>query len=172
MPATFTDEGMKLIWIPDGTTLTGTIDALKPADWAATGVIDLSDYAIVGGCEFVAAASDTAERKVYSNVGKNIQPTTKNYTGKGQFERSREVDGTLSTDDVLANFDSRQLGHIVKRLGIPEATAVAAGQDYEYFRFRADHIATLDDAGGGTEYIEVGFLPAGAHGFGVVAASS
>lgn len=165
MPATFTDEGMKLLWIPDGTTLTGTITALKVADFAATGVIDLSDYAIVGGCEFVAAPSDTVERKVYSDVGKNTTPTTPNYTGKGQFERSRDVGGAVAADDVLKEFDSRQLGWIVKRLGIPEATAVAASQDYEWFRFRADHVATLEDAGGGKEYIEVGFLPAGGHGF-------
>lgn len=172
MPATYTDEGMKLVWIPDAATITGTIEALKPADFAAAEVVDLSDYAIVGGCEFVQAPSDTTERKRYSDVGKNITPTTKNYSGKGQYERSREPDGTVSTDDVLSNFDSRQLGWIVKRLGVPEAVAVAAGQDYEWFRFRADHIATLGDADGSTEYIEVGYLPAGGAGFGTVAASS
>lgn len=169
MPATFTDEGMKLLWIPDGTTITGTIAALKVADFAATGVLDLSDFAIVGGCEFVAAPSDTVDRKVYSDIGKNTVPTTKNYTGKGQFERSRDVGGVVAADDVLKAFDNRQLGHIIKRLGLPEATAAATGQDYEYFRFRADHVATMEDAGGGKEYIEVGFLPAGSHGFGVVA---
>ena len=172
MAVTYTDEGMALYWFPIDTTLTGTWAALKPADFAASGVVNLSDFAIVGGCEFVAAPSDTQERKRYSDKGKNIVPTTKNYTGKGQFERSRDETGAVDADDVLALFDDRQIGYIVKRLGIPEATAVAAGQDYEYFKFGADHIATLGDADGSTEYIEVGYLAKGDHGFGTVAAAA
>jgi len=171
MAATFTDEGMKLYWFPEDTTLTGTWDALKPADFATTGVVDLSDFAVVGGCEFQAAASDTIDEKVYSDKGKVSVPTYSNYTGKGQYRRDR-TDGTLSADDVLALFDNRAKGYIVKRLGLPEATAVAAGQDYEYFRFVSDYIATINDANGGYEEIEVGYLQDGDHGFGTIAAAA
>jgi len=171
MAATFTDEGMKLYWFPADTTLTGTWAALKVADFTVTGVVDLSDFAVVGGCEFQAAASDTIDEKVYSDKGKVVVPTYSNYTGKGQFRRDR-TDGTLSDDDVLSLFDDRQDGYIVKRLGLPEATALAASQDYEYFKFTADYVATINDANGGYEEVEVGFLAKGDHGFGTVAASA
>lgn len=170
MAATFTDEGMALYWFPEGTAITGTFAALKVADFAVTGVVNLSDYAIVGGCEFVAAPSDTIDQKVYSDIGKNSVPTTKNYAGKGQYRRDRDTGGVLSANDIVALFDDRAKGTIVKRLGIPEATAAAAGQDYEYFKFTSDHIATINDADGGYETVEVGYLPAGAHGFGAVVA--
>jgi hypothetical protein len=173
MAATFTDEGMKLYWFPIDTTLTGTWDALKVADFAVTGVVDLSDFAVVGGCEFVAAASDTIDEKVYSDKGKVSVPTYSNYTGKGQYRRDRtEGTGVLSADDIVALFDNRAEGYIVKRLGLPEATAIAADQDYEYFRYLADYIATINDANGGYEQVEVGYLQKGDHGFGAVAASA
>jgi hypothetical protein len=173
MAATFTDEGMKLLWIPEGTTVTGTLPAaLAVADFAATGVVDLSDYAVVGGCEFVEAAPDTIDEKVYSDKGKNTVPTLANYTGKGQFRRDREAGGVLSASDIVAVFQDRAKGYIIKRLGLPEDTAVAAAQDYEYFKFTATYIATINDANGGYEEVEVGFLPAGDHGFGEVAAGA
>lgn len=173
MAATFTDEGMKLLWIPLGTTVTGTLpSALSVADAAATGVVDLSDYAVVGGCEFQEAEPDTIDEKVYSDKGKVSVPTLSNYTGKGQFRRDRDTGGVLSANDIVATFQDRAEGYIIKRLGLPEATAVAAGQDYEWFKFTATYIATINDANGGYEEVEVGFLPAGDHGFGEFAAGA
>lgn len=171
MAATFTDEGMKLIWIPDTVTPTGTMPALKLADMTVTGVVDLSDFAVVGACEFVAASSDTITEKVYSDKGKVTVPTLSNYTGKGQFRRDRTAGtGVISAADIVALFDGRKGGYIVKRLGLPEATAWAAAQDYEYFKYTADEIATINDADGGYEEVAVGFLAKGDHGFGAVAA--
>lgn len=174
MAATFTDEGMKLLWLTSAFTPTGaSLAALKVQDFTpGANVIDLSDFAIVGGCEFVEADPDTIDQKVYSDKGKVTVPTLGNYTGKGQFRRDRSAGGALSATDVKALFDSRQRGYIIKRLGVPEGAAVAAGQDYEYFRFIATRVSTINDADGGYETIEVGFLQDGDHGFGIAVANS
>jgi hypothetical protein len=163
----FADEGVKLVAL-------STIPAVAVRPALTTTLLgaaaDLSDYAVVGQTDFVQAGSETNDEKSYSDTGKVTNPTLKNANGKGVFYRDRDVDGALSEDDPIQHFDDRQVVLIVKRKGVPEATAWTVGQDYEYFLFQADYIATIEDANGSYEKAEVGFLFKGDHGFGVVTA--
>lgn len=167
MSRVFTDEGVKLVvltTIPGGNLAALTTTILNAGE-------DISDYTVAGESQFEMAASDTITEKRYSDKGKVENPTTKNQNVKGVFYRSREVDGTLSDDDPIQYFDDRQEVVFIKRKGVPEDTAWAAGQDYEYYRVKADELISMNDNDGGYEKMTVGFRPSGAVGVdGVVTA--
>ena len=166
MSRVFSDQGVKLMWLP---TLPANPKLISIA--AFTAAKDLSDFAIVGDANFEQAASDTNDRKAYSDKGKVSTPTSRNATGKGAFYRDRTALGVPTADDPLALFDNRQIGYIVKRKGVPEDTAWAAGQDYEFFKLQADAIHTVGDADSDYERFELDYTFKGDVGFGVCAAT-
>lgn len=165
MSRVFTDEGVKLVVL---TAIPVNPEALTTTLLAAGK--DLSDYAVAGESQFEQAASDSISEKRYSDKGKVDIPTTKNQNVKAVLYRDRDVDGGLSVTDPLQYFDDRQEVCWVRRKGVPEDTAWAAGQDYSYFIVRADEVVEMNDNDGGFEKMTVGFKSSGGVGFGVVVA--
>jgi hypothetical protein len=170
MSRVFTDEGVKLVMLT--TVPVGDLKALKVA--TLTAGLDVSDYTVAGESQFEMAASDTVTEKRYSDKGKVEIPTTKNQNVKGVFYRSRdEVTFAIDTDDpIKGKLDDRQEVVFIKRKGVPVDVAWAVGQDYEYYRVKADELVSMNDNDGGFEKMTVGFRPSGAVGVdGVVAAA-
>lgn len=165
MSAVFTDEGVKLVWLTALPTNPAALTAVL-----LNGGKDLSDFAVVGECEFIQTDPDTIDQKVYSDKGKVSVPTYDNANGRGTFYRDRDGTGVPTVNDVLSLFNNRQVGYIIKRKGVPESVAWAVGQDYEFFKFQAMRVGTIGDADGGYERIEVGFAFKGDTGFGAVTA--
>ena len=171
MSRVFADDGVRLV------VITGTLPA--EADWpaldttelAATGVKNISDYAVVGSTDFVQAPSETNDERAYSDKGNVKTPTLKNANGKLTLYRDRDPDtGIPTANDPLQYFDDRQVILLIKRKGVDVGAAWATGQEYEIGKFQADHIATIGDADGSYEKIEVGLLFKGYHSFGTVTA--
>jgi hypothetical protein len=172
MPNTFLDEGTLITYF-DATTAAALVDldALTITE-LATGK-DVSDLAIVGSTNFNFVDSDTIDEPVYSDVGATKVPTRKHYEANATFRRTRVVaTGVLDTTDLLASFNDRQTGVFVVRPGLPEATAWAAGQDYQWFKVQADKCNPLSSPDGGYEKLEVNFLENGGAGYGVSAAGA
>lgn len=167
----FSDEGVRL------DVFTGTLPAvalrkaLTVAQLTATDVKELADYAVVGSTDFVQTASETNDERRYSDRGKVSTPTLKNANGKLTVYRDRDATGKLTVDDPVALFDDRQVVLVIKRKGVSVDTAWLAGQDYEYFLFQSDYVATPGDADGSFEKAEIGMNFQGDCGFGVVAAA-
>ncbi len=170
MSRVFTDEGVKLVML---TTLpSADLKSLTPTILNAG--LDISDYAVAGESQFEMAASDTVTEKRYSDKGKVEIPTTKNQNVKLVAYRSRdEVTFAIDEDDpIKGKLDDRQEVVFIKRKGVPGDVPFAAGQDYEYYRVKADENVSMNDNDGGFEKMTVGFRPSGGVGVdGVVVAA-
>lgn len=168
----FSDEGVRLDVITGTLPAVGVRDKLTVAQLTAAGVVELADYAVVGSTDFVQTASDTNDERRYSDRGKVSIPTLKNANGKLTIYRDRdEVTLALTEDDPVQYFDDRQTVLVLKRKGVSSDTPWAVGQDYEFFLFRSDYVATPGDGDGSFEKAEVGMNFQGHCGFGVVAAA-
>lgn len=166
----FSDEGVRLDVFTDTLPAAADRATLTVAELTAVAVKELADYAVVGSTDFVQTASETNDERRYSDRGKVSTPTLKNANGKLTVYRDRDETGKLTADDPVALFDDRQIVLVIKRKGVASDAAWAAGQDYEYFLFQADYVATPGDADGGYEKAEIGMNFQGDCGFGVVAA--
>ena len=168
----FSDEGVRLDVITGTLPAVALRDKLTVAALTAVAVKELADYAVVGSTDFVQTASDSNDERKYSDRGKVSIPTLKNATGKLTVYRDRdETTLRVTEDDPVQYFNDRQTVLVLKRKGVSSDAAWAVGQDYEFFLFRADYVATPGDADGSFEKVEIGMNFQGHCGFGVVAAA-
>jgi hypothetical protein len=66
-------------------------------------------------------------------------PTIRSYHGMFEFFRDFDASTSLPTaTDCTALVSENQVGYVVKREGLPSATAIAAAQKVEVYYFRSD----------------------------------
>lgn len=173
MTATFLDQGTAARWLPIGATPDVTpvdLEAVTLAEWAAG--TDIAGQLIVGSSSFNFTDPDTVDEKTWKDKGKVSEPTYDNYECSATMRRDRDETGALSATDPLKVFSHREEGYILIRPGVPEDTAAAVGQDYQYFKVMVSKRNPISDPNGENEKIEIGFLPRGDGGFGVLAAGA
>jgi len=168
MAATFMDQGTAVRWFTDA-DIPADMEAITVAEWEAGA--DIADQLVVGSSSFQFTDPDTTDEKTYKDKGKVQQPTYDNYEGNATMRRDRDATGLLLPADPLTVFEHRSVGYIALRPGQPEDEAVAAGQDYVYFKFMVTKRNPITVPNAETEKIEVGFLPQGDSGHGVLDAT-
>lgn len=133
------DQGVtKLVWVPGED---GIADSSAPelSELNASGVIDLTCL-MVTTYEVRADGSDTTNERAVCEVANVVTPTIANYMGN--LVLFRDWDSTeqeFTMNDALALYTSGHLGWFVRRLGLPQATDFADGQQVEAYKFMADH---------------------------------
>lgn len=133
------DQGVtKLAWVPGDN---GIADSSAPTllELQASGVIDLTCL-MVTTYEVRADAADTTNERAVCDVANVVTPTIANYMGNMML--FRDWDNTteeFTMSDALALFTLGHLGWFVRRLGLPQATAFANGQQVEVYKFMTDH---------------------------------
>ena len=173
MARVFADEGVRLCIVTGTLPTEADWDQLDTTQLADTGVKNISDFAVVGSTDFVQAPSETNDERAYSDKGNVKTPTLKNANGKLTLYRDRDPGtGVPTVSDPLQYFDDRQIILLIKRKGVDVGAAWATGQEYEIGKFQADNIATIGDADGSYEKIEVPLLFKGYHAFGTVTAGA
>lgn len=128
----------KLSWVPGET---GIADASAPA------LLELTDEAVlditclvVTTYEVRADASDTTNERAVCETANVVTPTIANYMGNLILFRDwDDVALQFTMDDALARFTLGEIGWFVRRLGLPQATAYADGQQVETYKFMPDN---------------------------------
>jgi hypothetical protein len=101
-------------------------------------VKNLSTY-VVTTTKVAAAKSDTVSEKGITDVANVLVPTIGNYEGELVLFRDFTA-GTPATTDLFATFAAAGVvGWIVRRIGLPAATAYAVGQQVDVFLFMTDN---------------------------------
>lgn len=134
-------KNTRLLWVSGAaaTTLAGiysapTVASLTPG----TGIVAIhanmtKDY------DVAMDDSDSITELGVDDDSKIEVPTIRSYHGMLKFFRDFDATTNLPTaTDCTALIAENTLGYIVKREGIPSATAVAAEQVVEVYKFRSD----------------------------------
>lgn len=133
------DQGVtKLVWVPG---VAGIADRTAPelAELNAAGVVDLTCL-MVTTYEVRADASDSTNERAVCDVANVVTPTIANYMGNLVLFRDwDDGDQEFSMNDALALYTLGHLGWFVRRLGLPQATAFADGQQVETYLFMSDN---------------------------------
>ena len=124
-------------WIPGVAGLT-TPAAPKTTELTAVGVKALSAYTVTT-TSINPTASDTISEKGITDVANAVVPTVGNYEGSLVLFRDYTTGVSTANDPltVIGN-SSGIVGWIVRRTGLPAATAYAVGQKVDVFLFMTD----------------------------------
>lgn len=130
---------VKIVWVTDA-----TYDPANPSVALLTGAkaFDIS-CAIVAGYTLNPKASDQVSTKSVCQ-GSNVKtPTRYNYEGKLTFFREGDLTNTTSPYAIaFAQFavpaTQKATGYLVRRIGLPQTTAFAVGQEVSSFKFTSD----------------------------------
>lgn len=134
-------KNTRYLWV-SGTAAT-TLAAIYTAPTVAsltpgTGIVAIHAN-MTKNSDFAMDDSDSVTELGVDDDSKIEVPTIRSYHGMGEFFRDFDATTNLPTaTDCTTVIAENTLGWIVKREGIPSATAVAAAQVVEVYEFRSD----------------------------------
>lgn len=134
----------KYVWVPGDTGIT---DVSAPSAAAINGGKDISKY-VVTSTTVGPTASETVSERAVTDTANVVTLTVANYEGSLTLFRDY-LNGTPTADDLLATFTGGVIGFLCRRIGKDAATAAAAGEKWEVYKFRADTPQVQSGAGDG-----------------------
>ena len=149
-------------WVPGDT---GIADVNAPTAVEITAGENISQY-VVTSTSVMPAASETVNERSVTDTANVVVPTIGNYEGTLVLFRDF-TSGAATADDLLATFTGRPVGFIVRRVGKPASTAVAASDVVDVFKFMADNPQTQGGTGEGYLKLTVPLLQQGVFAVGV-----
>lgn len=134
-------KNTRLLWVSGtaATTLAGiytapTVASLTPG----TGIVAIHAN-MTKNYDVAMDDSDSITELGVDDDSKIEVPTIRSYHGSLEFFRDFDATTNLPTaSDCTALISENQLGFLVKREGLPSATAIAADQIVELYQFRTD----------------------------------
>ena len=143
-------------------------DPAAPTVAEMTAGLDVTDL-LTSGTEIDFADSDVVSEMSWAQGEKADAPSLGNYTVQLNMFRSY-LAGVPDTDDPGTIFTAAfPTLYVYTRTGLPSSTAVAASQEWDYFKIIADRPKKPKGVGGNLKMMVKG-LPAGESGTATVAA--
>lgn len=158
----------KYVWI-DGADGLDNYTAPTAAEIAAGK--DISPF-VVTTTSVQPAASDTTNEKSITDTANVVVPTIGNYEGSLTLFRDFTAGVPTSSVDLLATFPAAgHVGYLVRRVGKPSSTAIAAADVVDVFKFMTDNPQVAGGTGEGYLKLTVPLLQQGAFKVGAVVAT-
>lgn len=134
-------KNTRLLWV-SGTAAT-TLDPIYAAPTVASLTVGTGIVAVHANMtknyDVAMDDSDNITELGVDDDSKIEAPTIRSYHGMLEFFRDFDAATSLPTaTDCTALITENQLGYLVKREGLPSATAIAAAQVVEVYYFRTD----------------------------------
>lgn len=147
----------KYVWVEGDT---GIASVAAPSAAAITAGKDISQW-VVTTTSVGPTASDTVSEKAITDTANAVVPTIGNYEGNLVLFRDYTAGLPTADVDLLETFADGAVGFLVKRVGKPAATAIAATDVVEVYKFRADNPQPSGGAGDGYLKLTVPLLQQG-----------
>lgn len=163
------DQGVtRLTWVPG---VDGIADVSAPTLAELAAGVDVTCQ-MVSTYEVRADGSATTEERAVCETANVVTPTVANFMGRMELFRQWDPDtNAWEGEDVLAYLAYKDVGYFVRRLGFPHATAYAAGQKLEVYRFMSDNPQIMGGAGAGYLKATVPLLQQGVYDINATAAA-
>lgn len=167
---------IKVWWVPTA-NITGTedewISAPDIADLAASGSVDLTQAIAFDGYELGATDSNKIDDRGIIDTGAVQERGFAQFSGSLTFFRGVTSETTGAYYNAFETFKAatdgtRPQGFLVTRIGVPAATAVAATQKLNVFKFIADAVMDNTEGEDSVKFM-VNFQPQGKLGVNVAA---
>jgi hypothetical protein len=151
----------KVVWVPDSVGIAVLASPDASAELNAAGTKDLGPY-LTTAYRVGMEDPDTVSEKSVTETA-NIQvPTVNKYSGMLELFRDFTTGAPTAGTDFTSFFaGANELGYIVRRIGLPSATAFAAGHKVEIYKFIADSPKFTGGTGSGYVKGTVKLLPQG-----------
>lgn len=157
------------LWVP----ASGIADITAPTvtELTAAGVKNISQY-VVTTTQIGPVASDTVTEKAVTDTSNAVVPTIGNYEGNLVLFRDFTAGVPTSDTDLAGTFSAAGIvGFVVRRLGKPASTAIAAADIVDVFKFMTDNPQASGGQGDGYLKLTVPLLQQGSFKLGATVAS-